>query len=260
MLSRILLALLLVCCLLPAMAAPEGTKLTKKQAEQKSEAIEKSHWDGSSASLGANANTGNTRTATINAGFNLLYNNDPWSNTANLAVLWGKADGSVNKEKFTAVDQLNYSFHKQDKSFFFMNGDFTADRFSPYSYVFVGSAGYGRDLYRSQKIVLSAQAGPGWRRNEVRVDGDPNSHVIIVTQANFLWNVTDKGVFTELLRYDIGAPFDYFQTITAFQNKIIGNLAIQVSFELDYYSKIPPNSTFTQKTDTISAVSLVYNF
>ena len=259
MLRWILLPILLFCTL-SVLAAPEGTDLTKKQAEQKSKAIEKSHWDGTNASLGANANTGNTRTATINAGFNALYKNDPWSNTANFAVLWGKADGSVNKEKFTAVDQLNYSFHKENKSFFFMNGDFTADRFSPYSYVFVGAAGYGRDLYRSTKLVLSAQAGPGWRRNEVRENGDPNSNIIIVTQANFKWNVTDKGVFTELFRYDIGAPFDYLQTITAFQNKIIGNLAVQLSFELDYYSKIPPNSTFTQKTDTISAVSLVYNF
>lgn len=247
------------CCSGVALA-DEGTTLTPEQAKQKAQAVEKSPWDGTSASMGANVSTGNTRSAVANAGFNLIYAKDPWSNTFNLAALWGRANGSTNKEKFTAVDQMNYSFHKENKSFFFTNGDFTADRFSPYTYVFVGSAGYGRDLYRSEKFELSAQAGPGWRRNEVREDQDTDDHVILVMQSNMTWNITDKGSLTELLRYDYGAPFDYFQTITAFQNKIIGNLAVQISFELDYYSKIPPMSTFTQKTDTISAVSLVYNF
>ncbi len=250
----------ILCCCFTFAYAAEGTKLTKKQAEQKSEAIDKSHWDGSNATLGLNTNTGNTNTATANAGFNLLYKNDPWSNVANLGILWGRANGEVNKQKFTFVDQANYSFRKANKSFFFMNGDFTADRFSPYRFVFVGSAGYGRDLYRSKAFILSAQAGPGWRRNQVQITREDSSHIILVTQANMTWNISDKGQLTELLRYDIGAPFDYLQTITAFTNKIVGNLAVQISFELDYYSQIPPMSTFTQKVDTISAVSLVYNF
>lgn len=249
---------LCLCC--SGVALGKGAISTAAQTKEKAQAEEKSPWDGTSASLGVNVSTGNTQSAVANGGFNLVYVKDPWSNTLNLGVLWGRADGSTNKEKFTAVDQMNYSFHKENKSFFFTNGDFTADRFSPYTYVFVSSAGYGRDLYHSEKLELSAQAGPGWRRNMVRVDQDTDNHVILVTQANMTWNITNKGSLTELLRFDYGTPFDYFQTITAFQNKIIGNLAVQISFELNYYSKIPPMSSYTQKTDTISAVSLVYNF
>jgi putative salt-induced outer membrane protein len=219
-----------------------------------------SSWDGSSASLGANMNTGNSPSSTVNGGLGLIYNNAPWSNALNLAVLLGRASGITNKEKYTAVDQLNYSFSKEYKSFFFMNGDLTIDYFSPYSHIFVGSSGYGRSLYRSARFELSAQAGPGLRRNRLRATHDIDNHIIIVTQMNGVWHITDKGAFTEMIRYDMGAPFDYLQTITAFQNKIIGNLALQVSFELDEYSVIPPNTNYTSKTNTISSVSLVYNF
>lgn len=259
MLKRVVFIL---CLLLfsGGLVAKEGTGLTPEQAKQKAAAEGRSSWDGTSASLGANLNTGNTRSSTANGGFNLVYNKNPWSNVLNLAALLGRANGVTNKEKYTAVDQMNYSFHKENKSFFFTNGDFTADYFSPYTYVFVGSAGYGRDLYRGHRFEWSAQAGPGWRRNRLRSEKDTDNHFILMMQTNLTWNISDKGSLTELLRYDVGAPYDYIQTISAYQNKIIGNLALQLSFELDYYSRIPPNTSFTSKTDTISAVSLVYNF
>ncbi len=240
--------------------AEEGVKLTPEQAKQKALAEERSPWDGSSATLGANMNTGNAPAATINAGLRLAYLKDPWSNVLSLAALLGRANGITNKQKYTAVDQMNYSFSQESKSFFFKNGNLTGDYFSPYSYGVVGSAGYGRSLYRSERFELSAQAGPGWRSNRLRTDSDRDDHVILTTQGNLVWNITDKGALTELVRYDLGAPYDYLQSITAFQNKIIGNLAMQVSFELDYYSKIPPNTNYTSEINTISAVSLVYNF
>lgn len=219
-----------------------------------------SYWNGTNVALGFNMNTGNTDTSSLNATGNILYKNKPWSNAAHLGAQWGRSNGVLNKQKYTAVDQLNYNFQRNDRSFAFMNGDFTSDYFSAYRYVFVGSAGYGRDFYRSDAFVWSAQLGPGLRRNEIRSDDDSNNHIIAMAQTNLRWNITDKGTLSQMLRYDYGAPFNYLQSVTSFQNQITGHIAIQASFEVENYSKIPPNSSNTKKTDTVTTLSLVYNF
>lgn len=227
---------------------------------KKDEVAAKSPWDGSNASFGFTWNTGNTNNKTINGSFNLIFKKDRWSNTANLGVQWQASNGVTSKDKYTLVNQTNYSFNKSLSSFVFGNLNYTMDHFSAYNYVVVAAAGYGRNIIKTPTFLFSAQAGPGLRHNKVREDGNINNNFVVTTQANMTWNITKAGTITETARYDWGQPYDYFQTVTAFTNKIIGNLAMQLSFELDYYSSIPPMSSNTKKTDTTTALSLVYNF
>jgi putative salt-induced outer membrane protein len=220
----------------------------------------KSVWDGSNATVGFTMNTGNTQSKNFNGSVNLQYKKNRWTNTAYVSMQLQKSEGVLSKDKYTANDQVNYSYNKAQNSFIFGNLDATMDHFSAYKYVLVTSAGYGRDIIKNDDITWSAQIGPGWRRNVVREDDTPTNRFIITTQTNVAWSLTKAGTLTETARFDYGKPYNYFQTVTAFTNKIIGNLAMQVSFELDYYSAIPPMSSNTKKTDTTTALSLVYNF
>jgi putative salt-induced outer membrane protein len=223
-------------------------------------AAPKSPWDGSNASTGFTMNTGNTVSKNLNASLNVQYKKERWTNTSNAGLQWQTSSGVTSKDKYTFTNQTNYSFSQSQKSFVFMNVNLTIDHFSPYNYVFVGSSGYGRDIVKTPTFLLSAQLGPGYRRNKQRDDDLINNHFVLASQGNMSWNITKAGTLTEMARFDWGQPFDYFQTVTAFTNKIIGNLAMQASFELDYTSSIPPSSSQTRKTDTITSLSLVYNF
>lgn len=224
-------------------------------------------WEGTQVSLGLIINTGNTNTSNINAGAVINYSKGQWNDNTQFSAQWGRDSGQLSKEKYYLQNQLNYILNgtkKTKKSYIFGNLTGTIDKFSPYEYQVVAVAGYGRQLISTKKFTLTVQIGPGYRRNvQVATSLLPkkvDNSAVLSGQADLNWKITRSGTLTEEFRYDYGNPYAYMRSVTAFTNKIIHNLAVQISFSLDHYSTIPPGSTRTKETDTTTSLSLVYNF
>jgi len=218
------------------------------------------HWTGSNAQFGLVMDTGNSSDTNFSSALNLKFHAAPWLNIFQVSAQYSSAEGGVTKEKYFAMDQLNYSFSKTRKSFVFMNSNFTEDKFSPYNYQVIGSAGYGRDIVKTKNFLLNVQAGPGVRNNKVRVTEETDTNLILTTASYLNWKIAKSVVLSEQLTYDVGPPYNYLKSVTALTNKIIGNLAIQVSYTVEYYSDIPLDSTNTKNLDTTTNITLVYNF
>lgn len=220
-------------------------------------------WDGSNALVGYIRNTGNTNSSSINLGSNILYKKPTWQNTFLGEFQYGKQDGKSNRQYFHFNDQIQYFFDpkKQNDNFVFLNGDTVLTRFGPYSYQMVYAVGYGRQLINNKTFQLSAQAGPGYRRNK---KNEPNSKAsgtaIITTQENATLTLGKWGTLTNQTRFDLAKPYNYLQSTTTITNKIWDHVAIQMSYQITYYSQIPAGSTNTNKLDTITNISLVYNY
>ncbi len=274
---RVLLTLAVLISVVTAQASDEvvGDKLTKKTDGEVGELSHKccsktckktepkplvspSIWKGSSASLGFTINTGNTREVNGNAGFNIFFLKGRWQNEAEFTAQFGSSDNIVNKEKYYAQNQLNYAFNKKRSVFVFLNANGTVDKFSPFDYQFIGMGGFGKDIINTKKVLFSLQAGPGYRRNKITSTGVVTDQVVLSSTAKIIWNITKSAQFTQSVRYDIGDTYNYLYAVSAFSNRIIDHLAVQINFIVDNYSKIPPNSKNTLNTDTTTTIALVY--
>lgn len=235
-------------------------KAKKESGQVASSTKPTSHWAGSNAQFGFVMNTGNTDSTNISAGLVVNYVNNAWTNNAQLNMQFNQSSGTTTKERYYATDQVQYSFSKKRKNYVYSNVNFTDDKFSPYDYQVIGSAGYGRDMIKTPTFTWSLQTGPGMRYDNVRYQSKDEHNFVVYTASNANWKVTKGMSLSEQAQYTIGKPYNYLQSVTALTNKIMGNLAMQVSYTLQYYSQIPLGSTNTKKLDTITNVALVYNF
>ena len=216
-------------------------------------------WKGSKASLGLVINTGNTNSSSISAEVDADYTKDRMQNITQITAQFGRSNGVLDKEKYYLQNQLNYNFNKTRTRFIFLNTNGTVDQFSPYTYQAVGSTGYGQDIFRNKRFIISGQIGPGFRSTKISNTKTTDNNIIAAAKINLLWQILKSATLTETVSCDYGQPFNYLKSVTAFTNQISGHLALQVSLTIENYSKIPPNSTNTQTTDTTTNVALVYN-
>ena len=219
-----------------------------------------SPWDGSTAKFGAVINSGNTNTSTYNAGGVLDFTKNRWNNITVANWQFGRSDGSVNQEKYFAQDEVTYGLNEAVTKYLFLLTSLNVDKFSPYDYQFLIAAGYGWYLWKLKRFSLRFQFGPGYRRDKVDGTSVIHDQIVGTTRAILKWQITKNATFSQTVQYDIGSKYNYLKTVTAITNKITGNIAIQVSYVVDYYSRIPAGSSNTDKADTTMNVAVVYNF
>lgn len=244
----------------PVYATDTDKKIKCDSSKTKTKKKKLSDWAGTNAQIGLVINTGNSNNTNFSGGVTGVYTHDPWSNNAQANMQLNRSLGQITKERYYAADQLQYNFSENSNNFVYGNANYTRDLFSPYEFQVISSVGYGRDLIRTNRFILTAQAGPGVRYDNVRYRMENERNFIIYTASNITWKVSRSVNFTEQMQYTFGHPYDYLQSVTAITNKITGNIAMQVSYTLQYYSNIPFGSQNTQNVDTITNVALVYNF
>ena len=129
-----------------------------------------------------------------------------------------------------------------------------------YRYTVVGSAMYGRTLRDTKHFNWKAQIGPGIRYNAPYTGSKSDTRPVAVFLSHLTWSLNSWGTLAENLRYEYGKPYNYLQSLTNLTNKLYGHLALQFSFQVDHYSKLPVHKKMTVLTSTATTVSLVYNF
>ena len=244
--------LLLACCIQTAQAKPTSVLTDSKTP--------KSPWYGSQIKLGFNFTTGNTTTDEFNSALGLEYAKNRWENTFKFSGAYSKSNDVLNKQRYVVRDQVKYGFNATRRHFLFMRGGWIDDRFSPYSYQSTIAVGYGRDLIDTPDVLVSLQAGPGYRNDKVRGSGEVEERFIGTATLNAKINVSKTGYIKETFQYDSGPPFNYIDSTTSFTTDFMTHWSLQAAYEMEYYSRIPPRSTHTEKLDTTTTLALVYNF
>ena len=218
-------------------------------------------WRGSLVSFGFSNSTGNTQSLAVNGALKLVYSRNQWINNFQASLDYGEDKGVVNRKAYFIENDLRRFLNKSQRNFLAITASNRVDYFSPFTYVSVLGAAYGRDFIQNDTIVLSGQLGPGLRHSKERDDGEVLNRLIAQPQMGLTWNITSKASLVETIRAEIGNPYNYFTSTTSFNNKIMKHLATSISFWVEHYSTLPPNSgADDKKTSTTTSVRLIYSF
>jgi putative salt-induced outer membrane protein len=243
--ARIFVATLIFACAAPVMAAEEEAPA--------------SAWAGK-ASLGYLATSGNTDNSNLNTAFEISYTAGQWVHFLDAAAIYADEDSDTTAEAYAVGWKSERKL--SDANFLFGRLDWRKDRFSGYEEQFSQTVGYGRRLIDNERHSLNGEIGVGARQSEL-VDplglgnGETESETILTGGLYYKWALSETAEFTKDFLAESGSENTYFESNTALSAKLVGNLALVVSYTIKNNSDVPPG---TEKTDTFTALSLEYSF
>ena len=221
-----------------------------------------SHWDGSQVVIGFTSNSGNTVDNSLSSSLLIKYTRTNVVNIFTTTAAYSSSADGVTKEKYYVENEFDYNFLDSYKQFLFFDTNSTFDLFSPYDYVWVTSSGYGLSPVANSNWNWKLQLGPGWRRLRDRSKRTTSDYLILNTGSKLSYTLdkSGKSKISEAVIYNVGQPYDYFSTNTSLAMQIMQHLSAVLSYQLEWTSTIPAGSSHTKRTDTLTAVNLVFTY
>ena len=228
-----------------------GTATAQQETEAPAE--EESPWSGS-ASLGYLSTSGNTDTTSYNTKLRVGYESNGWRHTLTAASNGADESEETTAEAYQAGWKSEYNFTEHD--FLFGTVDWRKDRFSGVDQQLTESIGYGRRLLDNGTHQLSAGIGVGHRSADL-ADGTSESGVIGRGSIDYNWIWSETAGFDQNVIIESGSDNTYIESVSAVRARLVGNLALVLSYTIKHNSDVPVGS---ENTDRLSAVSIEYAF
>lgn len=206
--------------------------------------------------LGFVKTTGNTDSTALNGRLEFIRRTENWRYRFLGTVLMTSEDGTKDNERYTAEAQADRKLG--EKGYLFGVYRYDADKFGSYDPSQSFTVGYGRELMKSEKHVLTGEIGVGYRKLDERLTGVSESDAIMRFLLDDAWQIFATTAWTNRLLIETGSNNTFTQWNTGLTVSMTDKFAIKLGYELRNNSKVPPGDT--EKTDTITSVNLVYNF
>lgn len=216
-------------------------------------APEDSPWSGK-ASLGYLATSGNTNTTSYNTAFEIAHTATRWTHQFD-----AKANGADESETTTAeAYQVGWKsmYEFSEHNYLFGSLNWRKDPFSGVNEQFSQALGYGRRLIDKPAHLLSAEVGVG-HRDADRRDGTSESSVIGTLGMDYRWTFSETSNFEQGIVVESGSENTYIESVSAVRAKLVGDLAIVLSYTIKHNTDVPLGS---ENTDKFTAISLEYAF
>lgn len=207
-----------------------------------------------SIALGYVGTTGNTETTTFNTEVLATWRTGSWTHNAKLQGLAAQENDIARAERYYLEEKSDYNL--DERQYVFGTGSYTDDRFSGYDYQAMVAVGYGRHLIRRDDMTLEAFGGPGYREN-VLDDGPTVGEGIITLGEKFGWQISPNAALTQSLTADVGEELSVTKFDIGLETNIVGSITTKLAFQARHISEVPAGN---ENTDTLTSVSLVYNF
>lgn len=206
------------------------------------------------AEFGMVLTSGNTDTSTTTGRFEVSYDLEKWLHFARFNIVNSEVDNATTAERYLL--NLKSDYKMDDDQFLFAGATHDIDKFSGFDSQSTIATGYGRKLYDTETLHLSAEIGPGYRTSKLD-DGSSDSEAILHLGSKGKYIVNEYSHFVADLNIDAGSN----QTITVFNigyvNKLNNALALKLAYNIKKSSNVPVG---TDNTDTITSVNLLYSF
>jgi len=218
---------------------------------------------GGEGELGFLMTSGNSETESFNGKFGLYYEASRWRHQGRFEALYNAEEKETetggttmepSAEKYLVSAKSDFKFTETD--YVFLTGSYEDDRFSGYDYQTSASAGYGRQLFKTERMLMEVEAGPGYRYNQPD-SGNEEKEVILRAYALFTTQLSETSEFKQELSIKSGADQTVTKSTSAVKANILGALSMKTAFSLEHMSTVPKD---TEKTDTETSVTLVYSF
>ena len=221
-------------------------------ADDKTE-INPGAWEGN-IELGIVNTSGNTETKTIYLKAKAATETEYWRHTLNYESLKSSDQGVTTADRYELNGQSDFKLDK--KNFFFVMINYEDDQFSGYDYRMTEAIGYGRRVLDQPDLTLDLEIGPGARQSKPET-GETENETMVRGAGKLKWRISKTSRFSEDLSVEAGEDSTVTKSITALSAQINGSLATKITYTVKNISDVPVG---VKKTDTETAVTLVYNF
>ena len=212
-----------------------------------------SPWSGQ-ADFGMLTTRGNTQSKSMNGKLEVNYQKGRWHHLGSVQGIYTAENGVTTGESYTVHGKSEYTLHKYDYIF----GDlrYSSDRFSGYPQRISESTGVGWRLLHSSTQTLDLETGAGAQQSKLS-DGTRQNDAIVHLAGKYVWNFSKTASFSQNVLVESGVSNTHIESVTAVQSRLYSHLGLKLSETVKHNSHVLPG---LKKTDSYTAVSLVYNF
>jgi putative salt-induced outer membrane protein len=208
-----------------------------------------------SAALGYISTSGNTESTNGNGSFKLTWDLDgPWKHDWTALAITARTNSVTTAEAYAAGYKATRDFSAT--SYLFASGDWRQDRFSGYDKQVSEAIGYGRRLIDTERHVLAVEGGVGAKQSAL-INGTDLDESIVRGGLDYLVHISENSEFNQKVLLEQGNDNRYTEFTSALKARIVGNLAIVLSFVIKDNSDVPVG---IENTDRFTAISLEYAF
>jgi putative salt-induced outer membrane protein len=208
-----------------------------------------------SVALGYLSTSGNTDSTNGNAAFEVSWDlAGPWKHDWAALAINARTNGVTTAEAYAA----GYKAQREltAASYLFASGDWRQDRFSGYDKQVTEAVGYGRKLIDDARQLLAVEGGIGAKQSDL-ITGQELDEGIIRGGLEYLLRISENSEFNQELLIEQGDDNRYTESTSALKTRIVGDLALVLSFVIKNNSDVPFG---IEKTDRFTAVSLEFGF
>lgn len=228
--------------------------VTSAYAQDEPEVLDTS-WKGV-GEFGFVSTSGNTDTQSLNLRLEFTKATENWRYRLAGAALSSSKNGDKDAERYQAEMQADRKLN--EKSYLFGVYRYDADKFGAYDPQQSITAGYGRELMKSENHVLNGEIGVGYKKSKAVSTGESSNEMIGRFLLDDLWTITPSTAWNNRLLVEMGSDNTFTQFNTGLVVSMSERFALKLGWEYRHNSDIPVG--VIDKTDTTTTANLVYNF
>jgi putative salt-induced outer membrane protein len=208
-----------------------------------------------SVALGYLATAGNTDSTNANASFKVTWDLDgPWTHNWNALAINARTNDVTTTESYSAGYKAQRDF--SETSYLFFSADWRQDVFTGYDRQLSEAVGYGRRLIDTERHMLSLEGGAGAKQSDL-VNGAELDEAIVRGALDYLWAISETSEFSQKFLIEQGDENRYTESTTALKARVVGNIAVVLSYVIKNNSDVPVGIA---ETDRFTSISLDYAF
>jgi putative salt-induced outer membrane protein len=205
--------------------------------------------------LGYLATSGNTDSTNANASFKVTWDLDgPWKHNWNALAITARTNGVTTAESYSAGYKAQRDF--SETSYLFFSADWRQDIFTGYDRQLSEAVGYGRRLIDTERHMLALEGGAGAKQSDL-VTGAELDETIVRGALDYLWAISETSELSQKLLLEQGDENRYTESTTALKARVVGNIAVVLSYVIKNNSDVPVGIA---ETDRFTSISLDYAF
>ena len=215
--------------------------------------------------VGAIAASGNSESSTFNFEFGLNYDKDVWHNALKASAMQARSsteDDAGNSSKQTTSElyavTLRSALDFTENDYVFAQLGFEKDLFGAVRERTTQTLGYGRRVLNDDAHKLDLELGAGARQSLAQEEGARRESEV-VGRAGFVyaWQFSETSRFAQSVTAEYGDSNTYTESLSELKLSVIGGVFANLAFTVKHNSDVPAD---TEQTDTISSVSLSYEY
>ena len=208
-----------------------------------------------SAALGYLSTSGNTDATNLNSLMKVTWDLDgPWKHNWTALAIRATTEDVTTAEAYAAGYKAMRDI--SETSYLFASGDWRQDEFSGYDRQVTEAIGYGRRLIDNTRHMLAVEGGVGAKQSDL-VTGEELDEAIVLGRLDYLLTLSENSQFNQKFLIELGDDNRYTESTSALKTRIVGNLALVLSYVIKNNSDVPVG---IEGTDRFTALSLEYGF